>query len=196
MQKHLKHKHNSKQPSPLKTFIDRIIDTNHFRKTVIKSVAPFVKTYISIVYIIQIQNTIIFFQVISAPGVSAWLEPVPQLYWLKEMKTVFIEHDANVKCCFVHPGCVSINADVKIQNIYAKFTIDIFYNKFFSLNLNQIWYEVIHDIVAGDELLLAPKVPLNFRDMFYDNSDKETGKQIIWIYRYLFLIQRVILFCL
>lgn len=34
----------------------------------------------------------------------------------------------------------------------------------------------MHDIPAGDELLLTSKVPLNLRDMFYDNSDKETGK--------------------
>lgn len=48
------------------------------------------------------------FQVITNPGVSGWLEPVPPLMqWLKEMKTVFVEHEANVKCCFVHTGCVS-----------------------------------------------------------------------------------------
>ncbi|XP_055306423.1 transcription factor hamlet-like isoform X2 [Sitodiplosis mosellana] len=85
-------------------------------------------------------------EIISAPGISGWLEPVPQLIqWLKEMKTVFVDHEANVKCCFVHTGC--------------------------------IWYEVLRDIPAGDELLLTSKVPLNLRDMFYDNSDKETGSQ-------------------
>ncbi|XP_031634878.1 histone-lysine N-methyltransferase PRDM16-like isoform X2 [Contarinia nasturtii] len=85
-------------------------------------------------------------EVISAPGVSGWLEPVPQfIHWLKEMKTIFMEHEANVKCCFVHTGC--------------------------------LWYEVIRDIPAGDELLLTSKVPLNLKDMFYDNSDKETGSQ-------------------
>lgn len=36
---------------------------------------------------------------------------------------------------------------------------------------------MVRDIPAGEELLLAPKVPLNLRDMLYDNSDKETGRK-------------------
>lgn len=46
-----------------------------------------------------------------------------------------------------------------------------------------MWYEVIRDIAAGGELLVAPKVPLQFRDVINGfgsqdqyNSDKDTGE--------------------
>lgn len=48
-------------------------------------------------------------QVVSGPGIYGWFEPIPQFtQWLKEMKTVFLEQDANVKCCFVQPAFVSV----------------------------------------------------------------------------------------
>lgn len=47
-----------------------------------------------------------------------------------------------------------------------------------------MWYEVIRDIAAGGELLVAPKVPLQLRDVINGfgpqdqyNSDKDTGEQ-------------------
>ncbi|XP_037042458.1 transcription factor hamlet-like isoform X4 [Bradysia coprophila] len=45
-----------------------------------------------------------------------------------------------------------------------------------------IWYEVTRDIPAGTELVAAPKVPLQLRDIFSngpqdDRSDRETGSQ-------------------
>lgn len=48
--------------------------------------------------------------------------------------------------------------------------------------LQQLWYEVTHDIQPNEELLLPPKVPLFFRDMYADagfegQSDRETGKR-------------------
>lgn len=47
----------------------------------------------------------------------------------------------------------------------------------------QIWYEVTRDIPAGTELVAAPKVPLQLRDIFSngpqdDRSDRETGEFI------------------
>ncbi|XP_063697464.1 MDS1 and EVI1 complex locus protein EVI1-A [Culicoides brevitarsis] len=49
-----------------------------------------------------------------------------------------------------------------------------------SFHFGHIWYEVTHDIQPNEELLLPPKVPLFFRDMydgFEDRSDRETGSQ-------------------
>lgn len=116
---------------------------------------------------------------ISAPSVSGWLEPVPQIIqWLREMKTIFVEHEANVKCCFVHTGCVSTIVS-SLQNHTSNWWLTNIIKRYY-MNF-QIWYEVIRDIPAGHELLLASKVPLNLRDMFYDNSDKETGKWKTWI---------------
>lgn len=47
----------------------------------------------------------------------------------------------------------------------------------------QIWYEIICDIQAGSELLMAPKAPLQLRDIINDSSpldqyasDKDTGE--------------------
>lgn len=52
-----------------------------------------------------------YLQVVSGPGIYGWFEPIPQFtQWLKEMKTVFLEQDANVKCCFVQPAFVSFLA--------------------------------------------------------------------------------------
>uniref|UniRef100_A0A336LKQ1 CSON011437 protein n=1 Tax=Culicoides sonorensis TaxID=179676 RepID=A0A336LKQ1_CULSO len=48
-------------------------------------------------------------------------------------------------------------------------------------HFGHLWYEVIQDIQPQQELLLPPKVPLFFRDMysdgFEDRSDRETGSQ-------------------
>lgn len=50
------------------------------------------------------------------------------------------------------------------------------------------------DISAGDELLVTSKVPLNFRDIFCDNSDKETGEQLIVFGFLLFFMTKVSIF--
>lgn len=46
-----------------------------------------------------------------------------------------------------------------------------------------MWYEVIRDIAAGSELLVAPKVPLQLHDVINRfgsqdqyNSDRDTGE--------------------
>lgn len=51
----------------------------------------------------------------------------------------------------------------------------------------QIWYEIISDIQAGSELLLAAKAPLQLRDIINDSSpldqyisDKDTGEHILF----------------
>lgn len=59
---------------------------------------------------------------ISGPGMYGWFEPLPQLiHWLKEIKTVYSEQEANVKCVFVQPGCVSIIISHLTLEIIMKF---------------------------------------------------------------------------
>lgn len=63
---------------------------------------------------------------------------------------------------------------------------------------SQIWYEITCDIHAGSELLMAPKAPLQLRDIYNDSSpldqyisDKDTGEHNFFQFANKFLfIQR------
>lgn len=126
---------------------------------------------------------------------QGWLEPVPEAKWLKEIRTVYSNSEANVQS-FLVAGYVSVYSDffkrkTPLPHIMNRLNgnemlsaICNFINNiscFLTTNF-QVCYEVIRDIPAGYELLATPKVPLQLRDNFSNGShdhysDKETGEQ-------------------
>lgn len=137
---------NEYQPSPPKSFFNRIIGTNHFSKTVILNLLHslyFGYYELKILYsqfhciftVRFLQFFIVFFffsfnfQIFTGTERTNWIEPIPQfMQWLKKMRTVFSEHEEpNVKCHFDQKGFVSIpiSKHKKIQLSTNKYQFQI-----------------------------------------------------------------------
>lgn len=90
---------------------------------------------------------------------------------LDETHTIGIERRSECPTCFPLWTCNTIS--IFLQSL-------LLFKLFF-----QLWYEATQEIQPNEELLLPPKVPLFFRDMysdgFEDRSDRETGKSSHYI---------------
>lgn len=120
-------------------------------------------------------------QVIAGSNVRGWFEPVSESSkWLKEIRTVYSNHEANIKCFFV-AGYVSKFGLFKNPIHGQKLILISLFLHFIIFSIPQIWYEVLRDIMPDGELLAAPKVPLQLGDILNNGSqehfsDRDTGE--------------------